>query len=83
LQKDADYFSSAEDVSAIMNKLVVQSVISQRKQANIEKINSIYNQEKNINDYEQLMFIAASKDTRLGKHLTLSPSLYQTAEKPW
>ncbi|MCW3119294.1 MAG: glycosyltransferase family 1 protein [Chitinophagaceae bacterium] len=83
LQGDADYFSSAQDVARIINKPAMANIIMHRKQSNIEKINTIYNQEKNINDYEQLMFMAVSKDIRLNKRFTLSPPLYQTAEKSW
>ncbi len=83
LQNDADYFSSAEDITGIINKPAIEMIINQRKHFNIEKINTIYNQEKNINDYEQLMFMAASRNIRLNKRFTFSPPLYQTAEKPW
>ena len=83
LQTDADYFSSPEDIAGIINKPAIEAIIHHRRQSNIEKINTIYNQEKNINDYEQLMFIAASKNIRLNKQITLYPPLHRTAEKPW
>jgi hypothetical protein len=83
LQTDADYFSSPEDIAGIINTPAIDTIIHQRKQSNIEKINTIYNQEKNINDYEQLMFMAASMDIRMNKQITLYPPLYRTAEKPW
>ncbi|MES1221834.1 MAG: DUF1972 domain-containing protein [Bacteroidota bacterium] len=83
LQEDADYFTSADEVAWIINKPEIMNVTMQRKQANIEKINTLYNLEKNIDDYEHLMFMAASKDKQLTKNFTVSQPLYQTAEKPW
>ncbi len=83
LQEDADYFSTAADVAWIINKPSTINIIMQRKQSNIDKINTIYKQEKNIDEYEQLMFMAASKDIRLNNPVTLSPPLYQTAGKSW
>jgi glycosyltransferase involved in cell wall biosynthesis len=83
LQEDADYFSSSDDVAWIINKPVIMSIIMQRKQANIEKITTIFNREKNIDDYEQLMFMAANKDMKPGRRITLTPPLYQTAGKSW
>jgi glycosyltransferase involved in cell wall biosynthesis len=83
LQEDADYFSSAEEVAGIINKPAYISIIMQRKQSNLEKINAIYSQEKNIDDYEQLMFMSASKEIRPGETIRLSPPLYQTAERSW
>ena len=81
LQQDADYFATADDVAWVINKHVMEGVTKQRKQANIDKIITVYNQDKNINDYEQLMFMAACKDGRLNRQITLSRTLYQTAER--
>ncbi|MGC4036809.1 MAG: DUF1972 domain-containing protein [Chitinophagaceae bacterium] len=83
LQEDADYFSSADDVRKIIVSPEYDKAINRRKAANIQKIHSIYNQEKNIDDYEQLMFMAACKDSRLKSRFILSPALYRTDEKPW
>ena len=81
LQADADYFSKAEDVSWIINKPPIEGVKKQRKLANIERITNVYSQEKNINDYEQLMFLAASKYERANRRIILSQALHQTAER--
>ena len=83
LQEDADYFSSAEEIASMIISPVSEKTNVQRKLSNLEKINSIYSQQKNIDDYEQLMFMAASKNARIKKQLILSPALYQTDEKPW
>lgn len=82
LQDDADYFSSAENVASIISLPVCEKIKNQRRQSNLSKINSIYSQQKNIDDYEQLMFLAANKNSnRNSSKLILSPALYQTHEK--
>jgi glycosyltransferase involved in cell wall biosynthesis len=58
LQNDADYFSSVAEVVTIINA-PKDIVAEQRKQLNFEKIRTIYNQEKIIASYEQLMLKAA------------------------
>jgi len=61
LQNDAVYFSSAEEVASLINIQEADRVIQQRKRSNLTKIRTIYSQQKNIDDYEQLMFMAANK----------------------
>src|SRR5258705_11589927 len=58
LQNEADYFSSSEEVSGIINKSLDLLIADQRKQKNIEKILTTYNLEKNIDDYEHAMLNA-------------------------
>jgi glycosyltransferase involved in cell wall biosynthesis len=55
LQNEADYFSTADDVSAIINKPEDPILITQHKALNIEKIRDVYNPEKIINAYESLI----------------------------
>jgi glycosyltransferase involved in cell wall biosynthesis len=83
LQEDADYFSSVEEVTSIINSPGLEKIINKRKSANLDKINSIFSQQKNIDDYERLMFAAASKQMKTKQELIFSPVLYQTDEKPW
>jgi len=61
LQNDADYFSHAEDVAAIINIPEVISSIEQRKITNLEKIRMIYNQEKIVDSYEKVMLNACGE----------------------
>lgn len=58
LQNDADYFSTASDVSALMNISPDNSIREQRMIKNLERIKSIYNPEKIMDEYEQLMLRA-------------------------
>jgi glycosyltransferase involved in cell wall biosynthesis len=60
LQNEADYFSNAGGIAAIINHLNDDVLIRQRKQANIEKIKSVYNWDKIINTYEDLMLELSS-----------------------
>ena len=57
LQNEADYFSSAAGVATIIN--APKDIIAEhRKQSNFDKIRTIYNQDKIIDSYEQLMLDA-------------------------
>jgi glycosyltransferase involved in cell wall biosynthesis len=58
LQNDADYFSTIAGVAAILNSSTDPAITHQRKQANMEKIRTVYDMEKNISDYEQLFLDA-------------------------
>ena len=55
LQKGADYFSSAADVTTLINTPPNNALANERKQSNIDKIKTLYNIEKNIDDYERIM----------------------------
>jgi glycosyltransferase involved in cell wall biosynthesis len=82
LENDADYFSSAEEITSVISWPACEKTTARRKQSNLARINSIYSQQKNIDDYEQLMFMAASRNFKKNKkQLILSPALYQTHEK--
>lgn len=61
LKDDAHYFSTPDDVATVINMRETDKAVSRRKQSNISKIKTIYSQQKNIDDYEQLMFMAANK----------------------
>lgn len=69
LQNGADYFSTENDVTSIMNAPADNSVALERKQTNIDRIRTIYNVEKNIDEYERLMLEACSE-----KKMVLEPS---------
>ncbi|HKZ67051.1 MAG TPA: DUF1972 domain-containing protein [Chitinophagaceae bacterium] len=68
LQNGADYFSNAGEVSEIMNTPHDCKAYA-RKLSNIEKIRTVYNIEKNIDDYERLMLQACYE-----KRLIIKPS---------
>jgi len=69
LQNGADYFSTANEVATIINTPNDHTAIDERKRSNIERIRSIYNLEKNIDDYERLMLQACNE-----KSLIIRPS---------
>jgi glycosyltransferase involved in cell wall biosynthesis len=69
LQNGADYFSDAGEVASIINTPVNGMATTQRKQFNVERIKTIYNIQKNIDDYERVMLQACSEKT-----LVLEPS---------
>ena len=60
LSDDADYFSSATDIVAIMNSPENIPVINRRKENNLKKIKITYNWPKIINSYEELMLNSLS-----------------------
>jgi glycosyltransferase involved in cell wall biosynthesis len=55
LQNEADYFPEAGEITSIINTQKDASIIDQWKKINLEKIRTTYNQEKIINEYENLM----------------------------
>jgi len=55
LQNETDYFPSENEVTRIINTPKDPSTINQWKKINMEKIRTIYNQEKIIDEYENLM----------------------------
>jgi glycosyltransferase involved in cell wall biosynthesis len=55
LQNETDYFPSENDVTRIINAPKDLATINQWKKINIEKIRTIYNWEKIIDEYENLM----------------------------
>jgi glycosyltransferase involved in cell wall biosynthesis len=58
LGNEAEYFFSASDVSAIINKPIELSLINQNRSLNIEKIRTIYHPERIVTAYEELMMNA-------------------------
>lgn len=77
LQKEADYFSSAAEVAALINSTPEHAAIEKRKQLNKEKIRNQYNQEKNIEDYERLMLRACEGETVVFHPATAKTALHQ------
>jgi glycosyltransferase involved in cell wall biosynthesis len=61
LHDDADYFSSVEDIAAIINAPIAVSLLERWKSSNLEKIRTVYNEEKIVDDYEEMMFRACGK----------------------
>lgn len=55
LRDEADYFPSADAIASIINTPKEPSIIDQWKKLNMEKIQTIYNQDKIIEEYENLM----------------------------
>ncbi len=55
LQNEADYFSTENEVAVLMNMTPDATVRQQRITVNLERIRSVYNPEKIIDAYEQLM----------------------------
>lgn len=58
LNGEAGYFSTAEDILSIINNPEAVSDAEQWKKINIEKIRTIYNQEKIVDSYEKMMLDA-------------------------
>jgi len=67
LQNGADYFLTADEVASIIDTPDNYPALDERKKINIEKIRTIYNMEKNIDDYERLMLEACSEKTMIIK----------------
>lgn len=66
LQEEADYFPTVNEVTEIINAPKDHSIIDQWKKLNIEKIRRIYNQNKIVDDYEELMLRACrEKETMI------------------
>ena len=55
LQNEADYFPDSGEITSIINTPKDVSIINQWKKINLERIRTTYNQEKIINEYENLM----------------------------
>lgn len=70
LQTGADYFSTAADVATIMDTPNNCRIADERKHSNIEKIRTVYNIEKNIDDYERVMLEACGIKKLIFKPMT-------------
>ena len=62
-------FSDSNEVATIINTPDNYPAVDQRKKINIERIRTIYNMEKNIDDYERLMLQACVEKT-----ITIKPT---------
>ena len=62
LQEEADYFSSANGIAEIINQPRNPQERGERKRINLEKIRSVYNWNKVIDSYEQLMLKFSVQD---------------------
>ena len=58
LNGEAGYFSNREDIQSIINNPKAVSTVEQWKKFNIEKVKTIYNQEKIVASYEKMMLNA-------------------------
>jgi glycosyltransferase involved in cell wall biosynthesis len=58
LNSEADYFSSAEEIATLINTPLNGQLAAHRQEMNRNKIRHIYNLEKNISDYENLMLVS-------------------------
>ncbi len=65
LLREADYFSNIFEIANIINHSCDPLVIEQRQLLNIERVRTIYNMQKNINDYEHLMLNACAEKTSI------------------
>jgi glycosyltransferase involved in cell wall biosynthesis len=70
LQNEADYFPDPGEITSIINTPKDVSIIDQWKKINLERIRTTYNQEKIINEYENLML-----DTCGQSKLIIQPSV--------
>jgi glycosyltransferase involved in cell wall biosynthesis len=61
LTSDSDYFSTAPDVTDIIEHQNDLACLAQRKLNNLEKINSVYNWNQVINQYEKLFLETMDK----------------------
>jgi glycosyltransferase involved in cell wall biosynthesis len=61
LQDEADYFPTVNEVTEIINVPKDSAIIDKWKQLNMEKIRTIYSQQKIIDEYEDLMMNACGK----------------------
>jgi glycosyltransferase involved in cell wall biosynthesis len=62
LDHNAGYFSTAEDISSIINNPETVPTLEQWKRSNIEKVTKIYNQEKIVDSYEKMMLNACGEN---------------------
>ncbi len=70
LQNEADYFPNANEVSTIINTTKDSQILERWKKINLEKIRTIYDQQKIIDDYEALMLDALGQT-----NLVIQPSV--------
>jgi len=62
LHSEADYFSKSNDVAAILNAPKSVSSVNQWKAINLERIRTIYKQEKIVDSYEVMMLNACGEN---------------------
>jgi len=70
LNGEAGYFSSPEDIRSIINNPETVSTVEQWKKFNIDKIKTIYNQQKIVDSYEKVMLNACGT-----KDIILQPAV--------
>ncbi|MBL7742142.1 MAG: DUF1972 domain-containing protein [Chitinophagaceae bacterium] len=61
LQEDAGYFRESNDVAQAINTPLATSVIERWKKMNLEKIRLVYNHEKIVDSYEEIMLNACGE----------------------
>jgi glycosyltransferase involved in cell wall biosynthesis len=60
----ADYFSNSQEVANIINDAHDIKIILERKKKNTDKVNTLYNWKKIIDEYEKLFFEAFVKENK-------------------
>lgn len=70
LQDEADHFHDSNDVATIINAPRATATIDMWKKLNLDKIRTIYNHEKIVDDYEELMLNACGE-----KKIILKPAV--------
>jgi glycosyltransferase involved in cell wall biosynthesis len=63
LETEADYFSTEEDISGIIQHSLSDEENKRRKQINFEKLEEVYHPQKIVNAYEELFFEALSRQS--------------------
>ncbi|HEY6504020.1 MAG TPA: DUF1972 domain-containing protein [Chitinophagaceae bacterium] len=61
LQEEASYFRTVNDVAAVINTPIATTVIDRWKKLNLDKIRTIYDQDRIIDNYEELMLRACGE----------------------
>jgi glycosyltransferase involved in cell wall biosynthesis len=70
LQDEADHFHDSNDVAVIINAPRATATVDMWKKLNLDKIRTIYNHEKIVDDYEELMLNACGE-----KKIILKPAV--------
>lgn len=74
LGQEADYFGSENDIASLIRQPENHMLGLYRKEANLEKICTVYDLEKNITDYERLMLSACGE-----KQIVIKTKVAETA----
>lgn len=61
LMDEAEYFHNSSDIAEIINRPLATATLDRWKKLNLDKIRTIYDQEKIVDDYEELMLNACGE----------------------